>query len=140
MTITNLLMLHPWMEAFRKDIKTTCPDCGVKLGEQHKRGCDVAQCTVCHRQSLICHCVTLKADKWLGLMYLEAHKIALETNLWCRCLVNIAGDWVPCTENHHFNLILMHGFDAQWHVPCERSDPGATADLNRASIALSQAL
>lgn len=139
MTITDILLAHPWMEAFRKDIETKCPDCGVKLGKQHKPNCDVAKCTVCHRQALVCSCITSKPDNWLGLMYPEAHKIALEKNLWCRCLVHIDGDWVPCTEPSHFQLILEHGFRAQWHVPCERSDPGSTADLNRASVALSQA-
>ena len=33
-----------------------CHDCGVKIGEFHKLGCDMEECPFCHHQLISCDC------------------------------------------------------------------------------------
>ena len=47
--------------------KHPCNDCGVKPGEIHEEGCDVARCTTCGGQRLGCDCEEENEDVWTGI-------------------------------------------------------------------------
>lgn len=49
-----------------EDAESSCHDCGVKPGEQHLEGCDVARCTSCDGQRLSCDCEGGETDVWTG--------------------------------------------------------------------------
>ena len=45
----------------------TCSDCGVKPGEAHIPGCDVARCTLCGWQRFSCDCgEEVEGEIWTG--------------------------------------------------------------------------
>lgn len=48
-----------------KEIET-CPDCGVKVGQFHKEGCDWARCGNCDDQLLSCDCGKPKNTRFEG--------------------------------------------------------------------------
>lgn len=81
-----------------------CPDCAVEIGQQHRRGCDVARCLATGEQRLQCydsaHC---GRDKWTGTWPGEAECIEF-------------GWWTY--------------FDRGWQR-CDASHPEAMPDLNR---------
>ena len=68
----------------------TCPDCGVKPGEIHHGGCDVARCGGCGKQAISCGCGdTSVTDVWTGLW--PGVQECYEKRLIC---YNQSTDWI----------------------------------------------
>lgn len=63
-----------------------CPDCGVSKNQQHEAYCDVARCTKCKGQHLVCSGTPgeHEPDKWTGIWpgNEEAYKRRLITFSW----------------------------------------------------------
>jgi hypothetical protein len=140
MTIDDVIRIHPWAEIFRGDMRERCPDCAAPLGEPHSGGCDVARCRTCGGQRISCGCpdyVGRRRDRWMGLMYFDAHRLCAERDLWCRTLIDDDGGERPVSVPDDLALAMeiAHGRrkgSVRWHVPCKREDAGAGPDLNRA--------
>mgnify|MGYP000917526415 CR=1 FL=1 len=138
-TIDEIIAENPWMEHFRDDIRETCHDCAVGLGESHVEGCDTARCLSCGGQRMICPCGEEgRGDIWLGLMYPKFYKICLEKDFWCHdILIEDDGTKTIVQTAEDFKRMLDVGLDepwrCKWHVPCKRTDPGAHVNLNRAA-------
>ena len=83
-----------------------CPDCGAKPGEMHKGACDVELCPYCGNSMSGCDCYV----KW-------------------RPRIPWDGEWPGKKECREFDFWCL------WPgVPCDRSHPDASEDLNRLSM------
>lgn len=65
--MTSVGMVPPWR----------CPDCAARIGDRHVDGCDVARCTDCGRQALMCDehygCpMQTWTGRWPGSVEIEA--------------------------------------------------------------------
>ncbi len=157
--IEAVLERFPWMEAFKDRLQEKCHDCGKSIGERHTPGCDAARCRECGCQHMCCGCDT-EPDIWSGLMMPNLHWICLQRDLWCYDAIVINDKEHPITTPELYRLALdiqlagdpLEQFKEnlqelagepvrsvkpriRWHIPCKRDDPGAHADLNRASLA-----
>ena len=80
---------YPWLDSHHIYFRTTCYDCGAFIGEEHLPGCDTARCLTCHGQRLGCDesCDELQdghGDRWIGTMYPECVKYALDNDLFMK--------------------------------------------------------
>lgn len=91
------------------DQKSYCPDCGVGVGEQHERGCDVERCSVCGLQRLSCSC---------------------DPNLHDPSKVVWTGEWPGVDECRKRGWYATFDRASGWK-PCDAQTPGATEDLSR---------
>jgi hypothetical protein len=134
--LAKRLQEEPWLVEFLDQLRYECPDCKVLIGERHQEGCDVARCSRCQRQHIVCGCQSGNTDVWSGLMYPLSHQVCLKDNLWCRDLIRWQGrDYVVLQALQPIFLAMrdrLPGFSIQWHVPCDSDDAGASPDLNRA--------
>lgn len=70
-----------------------CPDCGVKSGETHIVGCDLARCVHCGDQTLFgeCECGAVENDNWTGLW--PGVKEAYSNKLICYWSLDKEPEW-----------------------------------------------
>lgn len=88
-----------------------CPDCDAVPGEEHGDNCDVERCAGCGNQRLGCDCgdlAGLPRLRWTGL-------------------------WPGAAECREYGLFVRLVPGRGW-VSCDRSDSGASEDLNRLVI------
>lgn len=60
-----------------------CPDCGVKPGQAHKRGCDIETCSSCGLQRMSCDCIEHDPlfSRWTGFFPGEIESAYLKIDL-----------------------------------------------------------
>jgi hypothetical protein len=80
-----------------------CPDCAAGVGSRHHQGCDVARCSDCRGQHLVCGCPA-EAEPW-------------------------AGEWPGVYECRELGFYARRS-ERGWER-CEPETPGAREDLNR---------
>lgn len=92
------------------ELSTFCPDCGVRAGEEHDAGCDVARCLITGHQRLSCD---------------QGHDCG--RNVW-------TGEWPGDAECREFGWWVQDRCsEGMGFVPCAPDAPGAVEDLNRLS-------
>jgi hypothetical protein len=82
MTIDDVLHRYPWLRKLLPyhPLQEHCPDCGTGLGQPHAPDCDVPRCTLCGEQRLLCSCHgrEIEPERWIGTMYAQDTRVALE--------------------------------------------------------------
>ena len=94
-----------------------CHDCGVKIGKLHKQGCDVARCTICGAQLLMCKHYPEGNSVWSGIMSLEYY-------ILCEAL----------------DLPFVKWVEGKGWVETTRDDPDGSYDANKGSVVYQKAL
>jgi len=124
------------------EMRETCPDCGVKIGETHQPNCDIERCPFCGEQMLQDECryeyfginvSTMEEEHpWIyknGLPDELAEKY--EEHLRPH-LLKWDGVWPGARECREYNLWSKwtnHGWQK-----CDANDPEASEDLNELAM------
>lgn len=93
------------------NLQELCPDCGVRIGEDHLPNCDIERCPACGFQRLSCDCFD---DELEGLKNIP----------W-------SGEFPGCAECREYGLYARRIPGVPGWTPCDKDDEGATEDLNR---------
>jgi hypothetical protein len=137
MTLEDVLHQHPWLWKLLpyQLLQEQCPECGTGLGQPHAAGCDVPRCTVCGQQRLGCSCgwVEIEPERWIGTMYAQDTRVALEQGFFCRCLIQDPDEQWRSASWHETLEARKQGRPHQFWVPCGPHDAGASPDLNAAA-------
>src|SRR5947209_11550235 len=134
MTLEDVLHLHPWLWKLLPyhPLQERCPHCSAGLGEAHAPDCGVPRCTACGQQRLLCSCgwQELEPERWIGTMYAQDARVALEQGFFCRCLVEGSeGQWRSASW-HETLAARQAGKAHRFWVPCGPTDPGASPALS----------
>lgn len=89
-------------------ILSSCPRCGVRPGNKHKRSCSAEQCSNCGHQYFCCGCPPCLRTPRLT---------------W-------TGDLPGVAECRRFGF-LVKLVPGKGYVPCDKDDPDAEPDMNR---------
>lgn len=91
-------------------VEPNCFDCGVKIGQTHKHGCDVEACNVCYERY---HCVC------------SCHGKGRKLSPWTGEIPGVE----DCRLSGWFTVRAARGWK-----PCVVGTPGATEDISRWSL------
>lgn len=103
--------LQARLDQFREE---SCPECGVRIGNYHRPGCEIERCAFCGELLLACGHGHYRIDRRSGAMVKNEHPIPLDdrepyagywwcvretiqANLWSRY---VRGTWRQCAEDH----------------------------------------
>jgi hypothetical protein len=139
----------------RHEYQDDCPDCGAKVGREHKNGCDVERCVLCGGQAISCGCV-YKVNGMDTNTLQKKHPDIYKNGATEKMLERLAeeeekyggrfiwdGWWPGVKEANEFGW-YSRWVDRETGKPidfdmkrpgtwarCAATDPGAGADLNR---------
>lgn len=117
-----------------------CPDCGVEPGARHKGGCDVERCARCGRQALSCNCVyevngidPRTMEETHPEIYSDGatdEMLKKFDDEWGARAIIWNGVWPGVSECQEYGWYAKFTPGKGWQQ-CEKTDEGATEDLNR---------
>lgn len=118
----------------------TCPNCGVKPGQRHASGCDVAKCPRCGLQLLGCDCIYLISNiepATLDITHPDVYNNGPTDAMifrwemeWGHREQPWTGEWPGVAECREYGWYAYLVPGRGW-VPCPADHPEAMPDLNR---------
>lgn len=120
-----------------REIRQTCPDCGVAIGELHTLGCDVERCMICGGQLLSCGCKkkSRKRQQWTG--YWPFTDVCRKFNLWSKMTEK---GWTPCDKddpeagedlNTLYEKYRWDPKKQEWYLPEDGKTKGIAGDIHK---------
>jgi hypothetical protein len=124
------------------ELREQCPDCGVKVGQNHTPGCDVERCPTCGQQIITCDCcydyfnidVATMAEKHPEIYnnglpdeMSETYETYIQPHL-----IPWDGVWPGVRECREYGF-WCKWTDRGWQK-CSVDDPDASEDLNELAI------